>query len=356
MELLITGAASPRGKATLLEALAQGHNVLAVISPAEQQPSEITTHANLTWLSLDWLEDTGRDAIAALKNIDAVIHVDEVQTGPFERHYLGTVQTTERLLQAMMRSKVRRLVLTSSLAVYGYGQLTKDQLLDETSPLEFALEQRSPYVQAKLMQEALLCSFNGCWGGQATILRPGFSYGPQQLWQPILGLADSKSKGQDPSDALATDSIPAQRYWQISPQGSLPLLYEEHFATAAVAALAPTAIGETFNLVDDYLPSRADYGRAVSGIIPTPQARPIPWSIAQAAERLQRHTGISLPSLPRGLDHQSLNASFKPLRYSNIKAKRMLKWEATTHWQTVLNQAAQGRMRRSTDAVAPHSR
>lgn len=343
MQLLITGAASPRGQATLAAALAQGHNVQAVLSPTESPPNNISCHPHLTWLKIDWLEDSGQEGVTALQGTDAVIHIDEVNSGPFERHYLGTVQTTERLIQAMVRNRVRRLILTSSLAVYGYGQLATDQLLDETSPLEAALETRPAYVQAKLMQEALLCSFNYCWGGQTTILRPGFNYSSQQLWQPILGLDDGLSQAEPEAQSVtetgAIRTSQTQRYWQISPQGSLPLLYAEHFASAAIAALQPIAIGETFNLTDDHLPSRIDYGKAVAEIMPTPQAIPVPWALAKAAERMQRRTGIALPRLPRSLDRQELNASFKPLRYSNLKAKRMLRWRPNTHWQTVLQQA-----------------
>ncbi len=341
MQLLITGAASSRGQATLSAALAQGHSVHAVLSPTEIQPSNISIsiHPHLTWLNVDWLEESGQEGISALKGIDAVIHIDEVSSGPFERHYLGTVQTTERLIHAMVRNRVSRLILMSSLAVYSYEQLATDQLLDETSSLESALETRPAYVQAKLMQEALLFSFHQCWGGQVTLLRPGFNYSPQKLWQPILGLADGLPQAEAITDTASIRTSQAKRYWQISPQGSLPLLYVEHFASAAIAALKPIAIGETFNLVDDHLPSRIDYGKAVADVMETPRAIPVPWALAKAAEQMQRRTGISLPRLPRSLNRQKLNASFKPLRYSNVKAKRMLQWQPNTHWQTVLRQA-----------------
>ncbi len=339
MKLLITGAASPRGQATLVAALAQGHSVYAALSPTETQPSNLSPHPQLTWLNIDWLEESGQEGITAVKGMDAVIHLDEVTSGPFERHYLGTVQTTERLIQAMVRNQVRRLILMSSLAVYDYEKLVTDQLLDETSPLESALETRPHYVQTKLMQEALLCSFSDCWGGQATILRPGFNYNQRQLWQPILGLArELSSAGQTITDTADICTSQAKRHWQISPQGSLPLLHTEHFAQAAIAALQPIAIGETFNLVDDDLPSRIDYNKAIAKIMPTAQPIPVPWVIAQVLERLQQRMGISLPRLPRSLDRQELNASFKPLRYSNIKAKRILHWQPEMTWRTVLQQ------------------
>lgn len=352
MQLLITGSASPRGQATLVAALAQGHSVHAILAPTEIQPAHIPSHPALTWCQIDWLEESGQEGVVALKGIDAVIHIDEVSSGPFERHYLGTVQTTERLIQAMVRNQVRRLILTSSLAVYGYEELAADQFLDETSPLESALETRPAYVQAKLMQEALLCSFSHCWGGQTTILRPGFHYNSQQLWQPILGLADGLPQAEPITDTDSIRSHQAKRYWQISPQGSLPLLYTKHFASAVIAALHhPIAIGETFNLVDDHLPSRIDYGKTVAGIMPIPRAIPVPWALAQAAERMQRRTGIALPRLQRRLNRQELNASFKPLRYSNIKAKRMLKWQPSTHWRTVLRQAKTSSLERSTELL-----
>jgi 2-alkyl-3-oxoalkanoate reductase len=326
MKLLITGAASPRGQATIAAAVRAGHQVRAIIAPSDTQVQPSTlARDRLTWITLDWLEDDGHEAFLA--GVDAVIHIDEVESGPFERHFLGTVQTTERLLQAMVRAGVRRLVLTSSLVVYGYDRLRPDQLLDETTALEPAPELRSAYVQAKLMQEALLCSFNHCWGGQATLLRPGLNYGPGHLWQPVLGLASE-------------DSNQSNRYWQISPLGSLPLLYSEHFASAALAALSPLAIGETFNLVDDGLPSRAEYSEAIARLMPIPQAIPVPWKLARFAQRFQNRTGLSLPTLPQQLNATGLlNASFKPLRYSNTKAKRMLGWQPKTTWKQVLQEA-----------------
>lgn len=335
----------------MVAALAQGHSVHAVLSPTEMQPSTIYPHSQLTWLNIDWLEESGQEGVAALKDIDAVIHIDEVSSGPFERHYLGTVQTTERLIQAMVRNQVRRLVLSSSLVLYGYEQLATDQLLDETSPLESALETRSAYVQTKLMQEALLCSFNHCWGGQVTILRPGFNYGPEELWPPVLGLVDGLPQTKHLTEPASMGLSQGKRYWQISPQGSLPLLYTEHFASAAIAALQPIAIGETFNLMDDHLPSRMDYGKAVAAMMPMPQAIPVPWALAQAAERMRHRTGLSLPHLPRSLTRQELNASFKPLRYSNIKAKRMLNWQPTMAWQDVLREAEVSRVARSAEVL-----
>jgi len=356
MQLLITGATSPRGQATIAAALRHGHSVHAVLSPVETQPYRTSLNPRLTWLNIDWLEESGQEGTAALRGVDAVIHIDEVQSGPFERHYLGTVQTTERLVQAMMRNQVRRLVLASSLTVYNYERLAVDQLLDETCALESAIETRSAYTQAKLMQEALLCSFKHCWGGQVTLLRCGYDHGLQQPWQPALGLVDEQlsSTGRATrftANSAASQTRRRQRYLQVSPQASFPLLYAEHFAEAAIASLAPIAIGETFNLVDDHLPSRISYSRALAKVAPTLQAVPMPWSVAQAAAQLQRRTKLTLPWLLQRLNPRMLNASFKPLRYSNIKAKRMLNWRPEIYWQDALRQETVNRAEPLSESV-----
>ena len=85
--------------------------------------------------------------------------------------------------------------------------------------------------------------------------------------------------------------------------------------------------------------------------MPIPQAIPVPWKLAHFAQRFQKQTGLSLPTLPQQLNGGLLNASFKPLRYSNTKAKRMLGWKPVTTWRQVLQEA--GRAGRSPMAARP---
>ncbi len=307
MRIFVTGASGFVGSAVVDMALARGHEVTRLVRHAPGSPRAGVVD----------VEGDIRDATAwshALDDIDAVVHLAAAKGGDFHTQFATTVVGTEVLLGAMRGRGVRRLVHVSTFSVYDYRVLAVGDTLDERSTLEARPLDRDDYAQTKLVQEQLVRAF-AVVDGDVTIVRPGAVYGPGNLWDG--GLA-----------AL----LPGGIGLAIAPLGRLKLTYVENCAEAIVLAVErPGAIGTTLNVVDDELPTQWGFARAQRRHgIPVPRAVPVPYRGARAAANLvafanrrfiggrAKFPGIVVPA--------KLDAQFRPLRYSNEEAKRVLAW------------------------------
>ncbi|NER78832.1 MAG: NAD(P)-dependent oxidoreductase [Leptolyngbya sp. SIO1D8] len=310
MHLLVTGANGFLGQYTVANALQQGHQVRAVSRRSLPFGGQ---QAHLTWVQAD-LSKSPDQLLPLLDNIDAVVHLAAAVTGDFATQYASTVKATEHLLQAMSRSGVTKLIAISSFSVYDYHLIPENNILDEASPLESVPEQRNIYTQMKLKQEQLVREF-AAHGGRVTILRPGMIYGPDHLCNAFFG----------------TPII--ERLWlRVGRHAQLPLTYVNHCADAIIQAIdCPTVTGQTLNIVDDDLPNQVTYTTLVrerleksviSLVIPWPWMKHLAnfvWSLNQSLGGRIRLPGLLTPA--------QLQARYKPLRYSNNKAKQMLGWQ-----------------------------
>jgi 2-alkyl-3-oxoalkanoate reductase len=306
VEWFITGGSGFLGRSVVAAALARGHKLRLLVRDRARLGADWTNNPALTIVEGDVTDGRGLEAIAGC---DGVIHLVAAMTGSLEEQRSITVGGTQNLLAAMDRGGVKRLVLASSFSVYGYLDLAEGGLLDELTPLETRPDRRDAYGRAKLEQEALVRRFGGDRGA-VTILRPGMIYGADHLWD-----CDLQVKG---------------RRLRIDRPGELPLVYVENCAEAIVlAAESEAAIGKTLNLIDDDRPSPADYSSALAtaGVAAT---RPIPWdqikTLASLADGVNRTFGGKI-KLPGILIPDRLHARFKPLRYSNDRAKQILGWQ-----------------------------
>ncbi len=119
-------------------------------------------------------------------------------------------------------------------------------------------------------------------------------------------------------------------------RATLPLLYVENCAEALVLAAEklaedPSPVdGETINLVDDDLPTQGRYVDLVSAVIEPPPSLFVPWPVMRvAAEALDQANRLLLggrAKFPGIVVPEKLHGRFKPLRYSNAKARRLLGW------------------------------
>lgn len=112
----------------------------------------------------------------ALDGIDLVLHLagkahDAQESLSRDDHHAVTVQGTNRLLEAAVRSRVKAIVFVSSLAVYGP---TDGGPIDEQAPCR----PTTNYGRAKLMAEGLILQWGEATGGHAAIVRPAMVYGP----------------------------------------------------------------------------------------------------------------------------------------------------------------------------------
>ncbi len=312
LRIYVTGATGFVGSEVVRSALARGHQVVAVTRPASPGPDPAD---GLSVARVDLRSPRG--LAESLVGADVVIHLAAAKSGLFADQFAGTVLATENLLRAMDQAGVRQLVGISTFSVYNYNELKAGSLLDETSPIDHDPARRDEYAQTKLLQEQLYRDFTGD-GRHRVILRPGMVYGAGNLWHALLGTEIGS------------------RFLRIGSRATLPMTYVENCAEAMVLAAERLSEpgwpldGEILNLVDDDLPTQEEYVTAVAARAEVPSSITLPWPVVRAgaeALRLANDTllrgrakfpGIAVP--------ERLYARFKPLRFTNERAKELLGW------------------------------
>lgn len=313
MKLYITGATGFLGRFVTEAALRRGHSVRAVVRPAS---STKTASNNTDYARVDLRDGAAIDA--TLDGVDAVIHLAAAKAGDFHTQFAGTVVTTENLLNAMERSGIQRLVGVSTFSVYEYSDVAKGALVDETSPT-VSRPDRDEYTETKHLQEQLYRAFAEDDDHHVVILRPGMIYGPHELWHALLG------------------SPMGPKFLRIGSKSTLPMTYVENCAEAMVAAAEraehDAVDGQIINVVDDDLPTQDEYVAALQRLTDTPESVTIPWVIWRSGAALAQKTNDLVfdgrAKMPGLLVPRRLDARFKPLTYTNAKAKRLLDWSPT---------------------------
>ena len=181
MKIVVTGAAGFIGS-TLAEALvAAGHDVIGLDAFIDYYPRPMK-EANLAGLSgasgfrFEELDLRTAELDRWLDGADAVIH-EAAMAGlmrswtDLELYASCNIIATNRLIEAAMRTGIRRFVLASTSSVYG-----REAVGDEDNPLEPS----SPYGITKLAAEKLVLAHAATSGFPGTIIRYFSIYGPRQ--------------------------------------------------------------------------------------------------------------------------------------------------------------------------------
>jgi UDP-glucose 4-epimerase len=325
MKVLITGANGFLGSRTVTAFRRRGHEVRALVRPATKVER------------LNWHEDPGievvRGDLRTAKNlaehargVDAVVHLAAVVAGADDDMLASSVVGTERLLAAMNEAGVKRLVLCSSFSVYNYRKIRPGGELTEATPLldHPDLYQRNGYSVAKTWQERLARRWAEERGGQLTVLRPGFIWGPGHEYQPCLG-------GQ--IGPLHTIMGPGRK---------IALTYVENCADAfAAATVDERAIGETFNVVDDEEVTALGYARTyLKEMNPRGVAIPVPYALGFGFAWLATKTSKTIfrgkGKLPGIFVPHKVEPRFKPYRVSKDKLSRLLGWQQPVTYEEAL--------------------
>ena len=167
MNIALTGATGYTGSRLLAALLARGHAVRALVRPSSPRPPAGAV----------WVEGDLRDPAAArglVEGAEAVVHVAAVyRTAGHPDAYYREVNVggTERLLEAAVRSGVRRFVHTSTVGVHGH---VRNPPADEASPMEPG----DIYQVTKAEAEARALAFHHERGLPVAVVRPAAIYGP----------------------------------------------------------------------------------------------------------------------------------------------------------------------------------
>ncbi len=174
MQFLVTGGAGFLGTALANRLVAEGHQVrvmddLSAGDPARLDRRVLFTRGNVLDRPKLW---------TLLQDVDCVYHlaarvlVSESMLYPREYNEVN-VGGTVSVMEAMRDAGVRRVVFTSSGAVYGeqaHQPVAEDQLPNP----------QSPYAVSKLAAEYYVRTIGALWGIETVVLRIFNAYGPGQ--------------------------------------------------------------------------------------------------------------------------------------------------------------------------------
>lgn len=178
MKFLITGGAGFLGSALANTLVEHGH-VVRVLDD-ESAGDRTRLHASVHFTRGD-VNDVPK-LWSLLQGVDCVYHlaarVSVSESVLYPRDYNATnVGGTVSLIQAARDSGVRRLVFTSSGAIYGEQNSEAVNELATPNPA-------SPYAVSKLAAEHYVNTIGALWGIDTVILRVFNAYGPGQSLRP----------------------------------------------------------------------------------------------------------------------------------------------------------------------------
>jgi UDP-glucose 4-epimerase len=178
MRFLITGGAGFLGSALANRLANAGHNVCVLDDLSAGDPARLDSKVSLTRGDVS---DVPR-LWTLLQGVDCVYHLAARVLVPesvlYPREYNAVnVGGTVAVMEAMRDAGVKRVVLTSSGAVYGEQEV---QPVREDLPPNPG----SPYAVSKLAAEHYVRTIGALWGIETVILRVFNAYGPGQPLPP----------------------------------------------------------------------------------------------------------------------------------------------------------------------------
>src|SRR5688572_15043149 len=175
--VIVTGAAGFVGSHLVDALVAYGAQVLAVDDFSDGLESNLAaSRSHIEFVCRSVVQESGLDEVIA--RAEVIFHLAANASVPrsvehpaadFETNVLGTY----RVMEAARRAGVKRMVFTSSAAVYGDPVR---EPMDESHPFL----PKSPYGGSKLAAEFLLDSYARCFELDHRRLRLFNTYGPRQ--------------------------------------------------------------------------------------------------------------------------------------------------------------------------------
>jgi len=318
MKVLVTGGGGFLGRSVVDHLVKRGHVARAIVRPTSPKPAwpdEVEVfRADLR---------VEKDLVPAFDGVDAVLHLAAAVTGNEDTQFASTVVATERFLEAMAKSAVKRLVHVSSLVVYDWSKAKS--CMDEQTPLENNPYAMGGYTIAKIWQERVVTRFAKKYSWDLTIARPGFIWGEGHA--QIAGMGRQFGRV----------------YLLFGPFTRLPLSHVDNCADCLVTAVEnPAASGEVFNIIDGddvrvwrYASEYARRSGQRGFLLPVPYR--VGLGIAQLAALTSRTLFGKKGKLPSLLTPRRFESQFKPIRFSNQRASTKLSWKPRLSFEQCLD-------------------
>ena len=318
MKVLVSGANGFLGQYVVARLLERGHSVRAIIRPASPKPSW-KSEVEIFRVDLRISDNL----VFAFDGVDAVLHLAAPTSGDEDVQFASTVVGTEKFLEAMSGSSVKRLVHISSIVAYDWARAKR--VMNEETPLLSDIYKMGAYTIAKVWQERVVSRAAAAHSWDLTTMRPGFIWGPQHA---VIG---------------GMGRIFGRVYLMFGPFTRLPLTYVENCANCIVAALkSPAAVGDSFNVIDGdqirVLRYVLEYSRRSGrcGVL-----LPVPYRlglvVALFASFVSRILFGKKGQLPSLLIPWQFERQFKPIQFDNQKLKDKLSWSPPFSFEECLN-------------------
>jgi nucleoside-diphosphate-sugar epimerase len=247
---------------------------------------------------------------------DGVVMVLHLAAGfdkSFAGAFMNSALATRNLIEALLeRGHLVRFVNVSSFAVYSNLGMKRGALLDETTPLEDAPQQRhDAYGFGKLKQEELVREYGRTRGLKYVILRPGTVYGPGK---------------KDLTGRIGIDTFGF--FIHIGGANELPLTFVDNCAEAIVmAGLVPGIDAEVFNVVDDERLTSAQFLKAYRRRVGRFTSVRLPYFIAAALCRWWENYSVKTHGqLPPAFNRRRCAAEWQGNRFTNQKLRERVGW------------------------------
>ena len=233
MRVLVTGGAGFIGSSLTKVLLAEQHEVTVLDNLSKGFRALVPADARFIEGDLNDVERLP----GWLRGHDAVIHMAAyIEVGRSVEEPLvfaeNNIVNSVRLLDAMHRADVGKIVFSSSATVYGTPQSLP---IREEDPLGV---QSNPYGASKVSTEAFVATYNSLYGMDAIILRYFNPYGPNEMHEPETHAIPNFVRA-----ALAKKPIPL--YW--GGDQVRDFIYVEDLARAHTAVLGLSGL-QYFNV------------------------------------------------------------------------------------------------------------
>jgi nucleoside-diphosphate-sugar epimerase len=313
MKVFLTGGTGFLGRRVARKLLSEGHSVRCLVRPASDVDALYESLGDTTVARLEIVHgQLSRIGPEYFEGCDALCHVAAAMKGSTAAMFVDNVIATRRLLKAAHAAELSRVVLVSSLAVYGTSQLRPGDVLDETCPLDAQAHLRDPYTYSKLAAELVAWELHAAGRCPLVVVRPGVIYGP----------------GRDPLSTRVGLRL-GRLLVRMGSGQLLPYVEVEACAAGVAQALTTPGIeGEAFNLLDAELMKAGKflklYRRKRRGLC----VIPVPHFAIGTLSRLNlwyhRWSGGQIPAV---LTPYKSDSFWKRLRYSNSKVTAVLNWK-----------------------------
>lgn len=179
MKILVTGGAGFIGSHTAKFLLDQSYQVTVLDNLSKSIKESVDSRAN--FIQGDLLDGEKLEQI--LQGHDAVIHMASlIEVGESVKRPVEFVQNnvlgTVKLLEAMRKSNVKKIIFSSSACVYGKSEKNP---ITEDDPLG---PQENPYGLTKVSMEQFCILYHTLYNFDVVILRYFNPYGPGELHSP----------------------------------------------------------------------------------------------------------------------------------------------------------------------------